>query len=131
VHAVDGKGPIEPAKLKYGSRPVPGGSTLEKVRKTTLNSLIKNFRLKKIDILKMDTGGMEFRIFADDLSWLDQVENIVIKFYSEEGRRMCLEKLEVSGFSMFPILQGNSDAGFLFRGSRLHPADHPGQIIIP
>jgi FkbM family methyltransferase len=122
----EGTASMEAASLKYNSRLIPVKPGLEQVRTTTLNTLVKDYRLKKIDILKMDIEGTEARIFAADLNWLDRVENIVIEFHSEEGRLTCLKKLVAKGFSMFPILRGNSTPGFLFWGSLLHPADQSG-----
>jgi FkbM family methyltransferase len=127
----DGTGSMLPSSLKYNSRLVPGETNAEKVRTTSMNSLVNDSGLKRIDILKMDIEGTETRIFSSDTSWLDKVKNIVIEFHSAEGRRLCLEVLVSKGFSMFPILRGNSEIGYLFWGSRLQPADQAWQVVKP
>ena len=47
----------------------------------TLNTILKQFSLSQIDLLKIDIEGAEREIFKDKLEWLDVTRSIVIEIH--------------------------------------------------
>lgn len=62
---------------------------------TSLDKLIAQFNLKKIDLLKIDVEGSEFAVFsAKNLGWLEKVRNITIELHSEECKKVFFKAME-------------------------------------
>jgi FkbM family methyltransferase len=47
----------------------------------SINDLIKEYNLKKIDVLKIDIEGSELEVFSNNLSWLSKVDVIIIELH--------------------------------------------------
>jgi FkbM family methyltransferase len=49
----------------------------------TINSLLAEYNIKKIDIIKIDIEGSEKILFSGELDWLDITENMIIELHPE------------------------------------------------
>lgn len=63
-----------------------GGGSLEgrrvhEVRAVTVGTLIREFGLDHVDILKVDIEGAEREVFADTSGWLDRVDAMVVELH--------------------------------------------------
>jgi FkbM family methyltransferase len=53
----------------------------EGVRSVTVNEIITEFNLEKVDLLKIDVEGSEKEIFSDSKSWISAVDAICIELH--------------------------------------------------
>jgi FkbM family methyltransferase len=68
----------------------------------TINELIKEYNIPKIDFLKIDIEGSEFVLFKDT-DWLDKVKTIVIELHDSldsDRVKMVIDKLNSRNFSV-------------------------------
>jgi FkbM family methyltransferase len=72
-----------------------GGSEKEnKIPAITLDTLIKEFNISRIDLLKIDIEGVEKEIFLHgDVHWLHKVRYISIEFHNKEVEKKVGELL--------------------------------------
>jgi FkbM family methyltransferase len=68
----------------------------------SVTTFLKKFNIEKVNLLKIDIEGAEERIFKGDISWLNNVSEILIEFHSEEIKKMCFEKLASQKLNFFP-----------------------------
>jgi hypothetical protein len=54
----------------------------------TIDKIMKNYSLSKIDILKVDIEGAEKEVFSDTLSWIEKVDSIIIELH-ERMKKGC------------------------------------------
>lgn len=54
-------------------------------RRLEMNSIFEDFKVEKIDFLKIDIEGSEFDLFSRDIDWLDRVEKIAMEVHPEFG----------------------------------------------
>ena len=112
----DGFMSLERNVLKYNSRLVENASeNLVEVITYSVESFFKKFVDGKIDLLKMDIEGTEERIFENDISWLSNVEELLIEFHSEEIKKLCFEKLRSKNFHFEPQIKRRDTDVFMFR----------------
>lgn len=52
-----------------------------KVRAITVDQIIKDYKLTKIDILKIDIEGAEKEVFMSSKSWIDRVDALIIELH--------------------------------------------------
>jgi FkbM family methyltransferase len=70
------------------------------VNAITLNDVVKQFNLKRIDFVKMDIEGAEIPILADaHIEWLDVVQNIDVELHANEHIQPTMDFLRNKGFS--------------------------------
>lgn len=63
-------------------------------------AIIQRFGLGQIDILKIDIEGAEAQVFsAPDLSWLDNVRNIVIELHGDDCEAAFRQAIDKYGFA--------------------------------
>lgn len=67
---------VDPGVGAWGFRTIPGNS---KVRGLTMDSLISEYSIDYIDLLKVDIEGAEREVFQNPSRWLDRVGAIVIE----------------------------------------------------
>ncbi len=80
-----------------------------KVPTITLESLINNFQIEKIDFLKVDCEGGEIDLFSTlSEECFKKLNKIIIEYHSEEGREILKEILERTNFSITIIPKENS-----------------------
>lgn len=57
------------------------GSKCHRITALTVNRLMEDFGLDRIDILKIDIEGAELEVFQDTSQWLNRVDAIVIELH--------------------------------------------------
>lgn len=65
-------------KNSSNSRP---NNTCHAVEAITIDKLMKDYNLKKIDILKMDIEGAEREVFSDTSSWIEKVDALIVELH--------------------------------------------------
>jgi FkbM family methyltransferase len=70
------------------------------VRCISLNTLIREHSLEKIDLVKIDIEGFEHRLFERNTEWLNLVQNIIIEIHSKENFEAFSNKVVHSGFTI-------------------------------
>lgn len=56
-------------------------STGQKVRAMTVDKIIEEFGLGRINILKIDIEGAEREVFSDTASWIDDVDSVIVELH--------------------------------------------------
>ncbi len=57
------------------------GSACHTVMAMTIDKIIKDYSLTKIDILKIDIEGAEKEVFSDTSSWIEKIDSIIIELH--------------------------------------------------
>lgn len=57
------------------------GSTRHSVQAMTIDKIIQDFSLEKIDILKIDIEGAEKEVFSDTSSWIERIDSIIVELH--------------------------------------------------
>ncbi len=57
------------------------GDIFQTVRATTVDRIINDFELDKIDILKIDIEGAEREVFDDTSSWIGKVDALIVELH--------------------------------------------------
>jgi len=57
------------------------GAHCHKVAAVTVDKIIKEYKLDKVDILKIDIEGAEKEVFNDTSAWLDNTNSIIIELH--------------------------------------------------
>jgi FkbM family methyltransferase len=92
----------------------------EHVRAMTIDEIMREFNLDKIDLLKMDVEGSEKEIFADAGAWLSSVDAICIELHDRLKNGCSSSFFEAVGD--FPIqLRRREDILVARPESRLNP----------
>jgi FkbM family methyltransferase len=112
----DGVMNLEKNYLKYNSSLVEE-STEDSIEVITytVETFFKKFVPGSVDLFKMDIEGAEESIFKSDVSWLDNVAELLIEFHSEKIEKMCFEKLLSHHFYLVPQAKQKDTDVFLFR----------------
>lgn len=71
------------------------------VRAFTMDTFMHSMMITQIDLLKIDIEGMEEKIFAEDISWLNNINAIVIECHSPAIKQLCERRLIEKNFSVF------------------------------
>jgi FkbM family methyltransferase len=58
------------------------------VKTVTIEKLMNNYKLKKIDILKMDIEGSEKEVFGNCINWIDKVNSVIVELH-ERMKKGC------------------------------------------
>jgi FkbM family methyltransferase len=67
----------------------------------TVGEVIDAHHLDRIDFLKMDIEGAEFRIFRDSTHWLERVDNLAMEVHSHAGDPTeIVDRLQAAGFKV-------------------------------
>jgi FkbM family methyltransferase len=67
-------------EMKDSSENLPG-DFCHTVVAITLDKIMKDFNLDKIDILKIDIEGAEREVFSNTSSWIEKVDSIIIELH--------------------------------------------------
>ncbi|HEY8659590.1 MAG TPA: FkbM family methyltransferase [Hanamia sp.] len=72
-----------------------------KISCTTILSLLKQYSIPRLDILKMDIEGAEEAIFlAHPKNWLDRINLLILEIHAPHIKSLVSEVLNKNGFSM-------------------------------
>lgn len=83
--------------------------SIVKVPTTTLEVIVNDFKLEKIDFLKVDCEGGEIDLFSTLPEYLfKKLNKIVIEYHSETGRHILEEVLKTNNFSFTTVPKENS-----------------------
>jgi FkbM family methyltransferase len=81
-----------------GTGSVPG-KACGTVRAMTLDTLIDEYGLDRIDVLKMDIEGAESEVFEDASSWIDRVDALIIELHERmKPGCTCRVRAATAGF---------------------------------
>ncbi len=83
-----------------------------KVSCISLEELLVEKNIEKIDILKLDVQDMEFEILEDSISILNRVDRIVVEPHQESGKQVVIKLLNEQGFEL--VYQESRDFGDLY-----------------
>lgn len=94
-------------------------STLhDTVASLTVDRIIKDHNIGKIDILKVDIEGAEAEVFSDTSLWLDKVGTIIIELH--ENLKPGCQRSFYSGSNGFDFEWTQGENIFLSRKSEMH-----------
>lgn len=114
----DGVMSLENNFFKYNSNltqePVEGA-----VRVITykVETFLKTFVSGSVNLFKMDIEGSEESIFENDISWVNNVDELLIEFHSDKIKELCIGKLAIQNFHYIPQKSRQNTNVFLFRKS--------------
>ncbi len=66
--------------MKNSPESLPG-ITCHAVATMTIDKIMDDYHLKKIDILKIDIEGAEREVFADTSSWIEKVDSLIVELH--------------------------------------------------
>ena len=79
---------VDPGLGKWGfmtGEKTPAGTSPEKVCHTvkalTVDRIIKDYGLQRVNILKVDIEGAEKEVFSDTSAWIDSVDAIIVELH--------------------------------------------------
>jgi FkbM family methyltransferase len=76
--------------------------TVEPVSCITINTLLEQYKVKRIDLLKIDIEGFETKILESfDWTIKPAVLNVEIKHWTNEERNIWKRELEEKGYVVF------------------------------
>jgi FkbM family methyltransferase len=81
-----GEGMLQSSRWSYNSQLTIDNKNSRKVRTDTMQHLIEENKITRIDLLKLDIEGAETEVFRSDTGWLACVENIIIEIHAENDR---------------------------------------------
>jgi hypothetical protein len=71
-----------------------------KVRGMTLSSIFKTYKIKEMDIVKLDVEDMEFEVLVSNISILKDIRSIVMQWHRPETRDLVVNLLHKHGFAI-------------------------------
>jgi FkbM family methyltransferase len=104
----------------WGMRVADSISSDLSIRCTTMSSLLKEFDIGQIDLLKVDVEGAECEIFADSSSWISHVGVICAELH-DRFRPGCSQIFE----------RATSEFRLRWRRGELHCVAREGRISAP
>jgi FkbM family methyltransferase len=116
LYKEDGMVSIDESGWAYNARLRPEGKT--SVQAICMITFMKNNKLQKIDLLKMDIEGAEAFVFSGDLSWLQQVSAILIEIHSPDLVTSLRSLLQAAGFYWYDW-SCKYDPGTVFLASKI------------
>ena len=70
----------------------------------SMNELIKNNNIDRINFLKIDIEGSEFDLFKENIDWLSRVEKIAMEVHLEFGdQKILVDLLKGKGFDVWLV----------------------------
>ena len=115
----DGEASIQANDMRYNSTIIQSTNNHDIVRTLSMRTLLKEFSIERIDILKIDIEGMEKRLFEGDITWLEQVRYILVEFHSEAIKVFCINVLLSKNYTVHPIKTGNQHSNLFWAEQNL------------
>lgn len=110
IHAAisdhNGKLYLQKQHFSYNSRvsEEPGSYAVNAI---TVSSLLEQYHIPQIDLLKIDIEGWEDVVLQQNNSWLKKVQFIVMECHSLSTRNKCQQILLSHGFEILPTVNHN------------------------
>ncbi len=79
----------------------------------TINDLIRNYKIKEVDILKLDIEGAEKELFSSNFDWLDKVKILIIELH--ERMKPGCEKSFYNSIKKYNFVQEISGENIILR----------------
>lgn len=105
INFEDGEVLFEEGGLSYNTRISDKGDVIQAI---SIPTLMKNHKIHKIDLLKIDIEGAEKELLHQNNDWLEKVENIVIELHEPYDLQALKKDLEPFGFK---IITPNNENG--------------------
>lgn len=80
----------------------------------TISKLCKIYKIKFIDILKINVEGSEFEVLKSSLNFLKNIKKIVIEYHSKNLRGKCAHLLKNNGFKLVKEIKNNNRGDIYF-----------------
>lgn len=111
---------VDPGNGSWGFM-TEAGADGERVKACTLDAVMREHGVERVDVLKVDIEGAEAEVFADPSAWIDRVDSIVIELHDrfKEGCGRAFRAAS-AGFDR-EWMSGNSV--YVSRHGMLAPAD--------
>ncbi len=75
------------------------GQKVQECESTTIEYLMEKNRIRKVDFLKMDIEGAEYKVF-ESIEWLSSVKRIAIEMHPVCDSGLIVDRLKENGFSV-------------------------------
>jgi len=93
------------------------GNTCHTVAAMTIDKIMKDFNIEKIDILKIDIEGAEKEVFNDTSSWIEKVDSLIVELH--ERMKAGCNRSFYCGSNGFDIEWHKGENVYLSRGNCL------------
>jgi FkbM family methyltransferase len=98
-----------------------GDNASQLVRAITLSDVIRDYKIHRIDLLKLDIEGSEKEVFSDCDSWIEQVDSILMELH-DRFKTGCSRSF-FKAIDEFPIESWRGENVLVMRsGSPLRPS---------
>lgn len=96
--------------LAYNNKIKNSGTPVECI---TMNSLMAQNEIEKIDLLKIDIEGTEIELLSKDNLWLYKVDNIIIELHRPYSIENLKKNLQKFGFTLYGKSEINGNTNIL------------------
>ena len=93
------------------------GNICHTVTAMSIDKIMKDYSLTKIDILKIDIEGAEREVFSDTSSWIEKVDSIIVELH--ERMKSGCNRSFYCGSNGFDNEWGQGENVYLSRGNCL------------
>ncbi|MEP6700783.1 MAG: FkbM family methyltransferase [Bacteroidota bacterium] len=116
IDSEDGEASVQLGEMSYNSMISRNSNRKPSVRTISMQTLLEEFSIERIDILKIDIEGSEKRLFEGETTWLERVNYILIEFHSEVIRDFCADVLQSRNYILHAIQTGNNRSNLFWAG---------------
>lgn len=89
------------------------------VQAVTMETVCSQFKLEKIDLLKIDIEGAEELLFSGNTEWLTRVNMLVVEIHRSSYRTTCEALLHRYGYAVLPQADQHSPQSALLWAVKL------------
>ncbi len=95
----------------------PPHNARHKVKALTIDQILQDYALAKVDILKIDIEGAEKEVFSDSSSWIDKVDSLIVELH--ERMKSGCNRSFYCGSNGFDREWQQGENVYLSRGNRV------------
>ncbi|MBC8034387.1 MAG: FkbM family methyltransferase, partial [Chitinophagaceae bacterium] len=117
INDKDGYLGLKNSLFSYNNKTIAAVDNEPQVKAISLNTLVREYGITRVDILKIDIEGAESPLFSGSLDWLPLVRQIIMELHSVEDEVLCLNVLTRNGFRIHALKSNGTDR--LFFATRL------------
>lgn len=100
VASKDGTGSVQIGHFRQNTKVSNEASQENPVLLISLNNLLKQNNIEKINLLKIDIEGGEEDLFTENTEWLKKTDHIIIELHSERIKEKCIAVLVNYNFTV-------------------------------